>query len=449
VTGEGWLAQGVSEADAWSRADLQRTVMARCTAVHGRAAQWAWWVPGRVEWFGKHTDYAGGDSLVSAVPRGFVVAALPRDDDRLTVLDARDGTRGEWQTGRDGTPPVLISQAAPGWAVYVKTVAGRLAANFPGAPAGIDIVVASDLPRAAGLSSSSAFMMGVALALIRRGGLETHPSWTPALRTRLGLAWYLGCVENGSSWGPLAGDAGVGTHGGSEDHVAILASRERTVGHYGYVPVRLHREVPLPAGVTLLVATSGVQAEKTGAAMAAYNRAADAVHRMQAWWNAEVDEPADSLMAVLACADAPARLRQWIATQPDATWLDNRLQHLQREHARVGQASHALAGGDLVALGDLAAASQRDAEALLGNQVRETLALVDLARRVGAHAASAFGAGFGGSVWALVPEGDGDAIAQAWHAAYVRGFPQHASTCEVLAAHPARGACALTGAAFT
>ncbi|MBM3780164.1 MAG: galactokinase [Acidobacteria bacterium] len=441
MTAEAWLAQGFSGAEAQSRADLQRTVTARFSAVHGRTARWGWWVPGRVEWFGKHTDYAGGDSLVSAVPRGFVVAARPRDDDRLTVLDACDGTRGEWQTGRDGRPPVLISQAAPGWAVYVQTVAGRLAANFPDAPAGIDIVVASDLPRAAGLSSSSAFMIGVALALIRRGALETHPSWTPALRTRLGLAWYLGCVENGSRWGSLAGDAGVGTHGGSEDHVAILTSHAHTVGHYGYVPVRLHREVPLPAGVTLLVATSGVQAEKTGAAMAAYNRAADAVHRMQAWWNRETGDSAVSLIAVLARADAPARLRRWIATQPDAARLDARLQHLQREQACVAQASHALADGDVVSLGDLAAASQRDAELLLGNQGPETLALVDMARRAGAYAASAFGAGFGGSVWALVPDGECDAIAQAWRAAYVRDWPWHASRCEVFAASPAPGVC--------
>jgi len=142
-----------------------------------------------------------------------------------------------------------------------------------------------------------------------------------------------------------------------------------------------------------------------------------------------------------ARADAPARLRRWIATQPDAARLDARLQHLQREQACVAQASHALADGDVVSLGDLAAASQRDAELLLGNQGPETLALVDMARRAGAYAASAFGAGFGGSVWALVPDGECDAIAQAWRAAYVRDWPWHASRCEVFAASPAPGVC--------
>ena len=43
---------------------------------------------------------------------------------------------------------------------------------------------------------------------------------------------------------------------------------------------------------------------------------------------------------------------------------------------------------------------------LLGNQVPETIALARAALAHGAFAACSFGAGFGGSVWALV-EGDG------------------------------------------
>ena len=57
---------------------------------------------------------------------------------------------------------------------------------------------------------------------------------------------------------------------------------------------------------------------------------------------------------------------------------------------------------DTAALGDLSAESQADAETLLDNQVQETVELVASARRLGAFASSSFGAGFGGSVWALV-----------------------------------------------
>ena len=50
-------------------------------------------MPGRIEVFGKHTDYAGGRSLLAAVPRGFAVAASPRNDGRVRVMDVRYGTR--------------------------------------------------------------------------------------------------------------------------------------------------------------------------------------------------------------------------------------------------------------------------------------------------------------------------------------------------------------------
>src|SRR4051812_15865532 len=50
----------------------------------------AWWVPGRLEVFGKHTDYAGGRTLVCAVPRGFAVTASRRADGILNIVDARN-----------------------------------------------------------------------------------------------------------------------------------------------------------------------------------------------------------------------------------------------------------------------------------------------------------------------------------------------------------------------
>ena len=56
----------------------------------------------------------------------------------------------------------------------------------------------------------------------------------------------------------------------------------------------------------------------------------------------------------------------------------------------------------------------------LGNQVEETRALAAAACDTGAIAASSFGAGFGGSVWALVPATDADAFGLAWLADYRR-----------------------------
>jgi galactokinase len=78
-----------------------------------------------------------------------------------------------------------------------------------------------------------------------------------------------------------------------------------------------------------------------------------------------------------------------------------------------------LARHDLEGFGELVAESQAGAEKLLGNQVPETMWLVREARALGAHAASAFGAGFGGSVWALLARDRADEFAQCWRERYL------------------------------
>jgi len=70
--------------------------------------------------------------------------------------------------------------------------------------------------------------------------------------------------------------------------------------------------------------------------------------------------------------------------------------------------------------------SQEAAETLLGNQVPETIHLAASARAAGAAAASAFGAGFGGSVWALVELARGGQFLAAWAEDYRRRFPREA-----------------------
>jgi len=44
-------------------------------------------VPGRIEVFGRHTDYAGGRSLVCAIDRGFLYAAVPGQGRRVRMYE--------------------------------------------------------------------------------------------------------------------------------------------------------------------------------------------------------------------------------------------------------------------------------------------------------------------------------------------------------------------------
>jgi galactokinase len=86
----------------------------------------------------------------------------------------------------------------------------------------------------------------------------------------------------------------------------------------------------------------------------------------------------------------------------------------------VPRAARAFAESDAATIAALARDSQREADEWLGNQVEETRILAAAAADSGAIAASSFGAGFGGSVWALVPSDDAEVFAMTWLAEYTR-----------------------------
>lgn len=414
------LAQaGLAPADIDSRAALVERACAAFERDTGRRPAWGWVVPGRIEVFGKHTDYAGGRSLVAAVPRGFAVVAGPRDDGRVTAFDAR------WDARMDVQPP-HDARTFTGWANYVAVVARRLSRNFPDASIGADIVFVSDLPRAAGLSSSSALVVAVATAIARRAGLPDRADWRAAMPDVLSVAGYLGAVENGLAYGPFDVTSGVGTHGGSEDHTAILASSADRVRAFSYVPVRPAGECALPGDWRFVVMGSGVEADKAGSARARYNRASLATQALLALWRRRTGAPGP-LAAVLSDPTAADALRRMARQEGEGDFtpadLTKRLEHFINEDARIPRALDAIAHADRIRVRDLAAASQLEAEVLLENQIPQTVALARLATAHGAIAASSFGAGFGGSVWALADADDAVALAGRWREAYLAATP--------------------------
>src|SRR5207237_3528995 len=132
------------------------------------------------------------------------------------------------------------------WSNYPFTVMRRVARNFPEELRGVDLAFASDLPPAAGLSSSSALIVATFLALADANDLTNRAEYAAAVRGAEDLAAYLGAIENGSSFRDLAGDRGVGTQGGSEDHTALLCARPRALVQYAFAPIRFERAVRLP-----------------------------------------------------------------------------------------------------------------------------------------------------------------------------------------------------------
>lgn len=337
----------------------------------------AWFVPGRVELLGKHVDYLGGRSLTCATPWGITLRA-----ERLAG-----------DAGLDGADDV-----------YAQAVLRRLRRDFGPLEAGARIRAQSNLPQGAGLSSSSAWVIALLRALAWANELPRCASWRAAgLEAPLAFAEYAAAVESGAPWGPFAGDAGVGTEGGAQDHVAIVAAEAGVVQQFAYRPARAEARAAWPAQWSLLVLDSGVVAEKSAAARTAFNR-----------------------VAAAGRAGEAAR----------------RAQFLRECEVLVPAARAAIAAADDRALGEAAHESQQLAERVLGNQVEETVALVRLARACGAFAASAFGAGFGGAVWAAVATEAAERLRRHWLADYTATFPAHgAAWCALM--RPAGGLGAL------
>lgn len=376
-------------------------------------------VPGRIEVLGKHTDYAGGRSLLCAAERAITLVATPRTDNVVRV------TRAETKETVTATLAGNADVPTGHWSLFPATVARRLARDFPNL-LGADIALASDLPIAAGLSSSSALITGLATALMDRNGLTERADFVAAVKTREDLCGYLGAVENGYAFGTLAGDKGIGTAGGSEDHTAILCCKPGRLLRCTFLPVKFERDVPMPVDHVFAVGVSGIVADKTGNALEKYNRASKMAKTLLERWRKEMNRTDVSLGAALASSRGAADRLAWhVQRDWDAQVLLKRLRQFRLECDEIipGVAA-ALYSKSLSELGPLVDRSQTLAEEALENQVPETIALQRGARELGAVAASAFGAGFGGSVWALVPVNGAEEFAEKWQDHYATKFPR-------------------------
>lgn len=427
----------------WAASKAQLLMKAAATLrdrLNGLSAteQAAYFVPGRIEVLGKHTDYCGGSSLLAAAEQGFVVVCAPRQDRTVRVTDIRCAETIEFSLDGEIVP------TAGHWSNYPMTVGRRLARNFPEARRGAEIVFGSDLPLASGMSSSSAMIIVFFLALAEVNHIWGAAQFHGNVTTPVELASYLATNENGQSFSSLEGDRGVGTAGGSEDHTAILCCRAGTLSQYAYCPARHVCDVLLPPTYTFVIAASGVVAEKTGAAMSAYNRASQQAGLAAEVWRQATGRTDPHLAAAIAsCSGDTAEVRSVLGSAPlvkldvKRKELLARFDHFCRENEQVLPAAvAALDSGNMVAFAHAVAESQTAAEELLGNQISETRFLAAEARRLGALAASAFGAGFGGSVWALVEQSHARVFQTAWSEAYGKDFAQQKQAAQFFLSAP-------------
>ena len=404
----------------------------------------AWRVPGRVEVLGKHTDYAGGSVLVGAVDRAITARA------RLV-----EGSPGSLTATTDGGDPVTLrAGVAPGlepghWGRYLHTVLDRLTLNF-GKGAAAHLSISSDLPPASGMSSSSALVCATALALASLNGWDEDPRWIKAMPDRLSLAGYLAAVEGGRAWQDLPGSSGVGTRGGSEDHTGMLCGTRDRLLLAEFDPMRVERTISFPSQWALVVGVSGVLAHKTGAALEDYNRGPSTVQTVLARWN-ETTGRADASLAGAVRHLVGEATGEQAAGDPalkdllrlcDPGYERQRIeQFLIESLVLVPEGARLIAEAD-PGIGEVLERSQELADRGLCNQVPQTRLMVSLAREAGAIGASSFGAGWGGSVYALVRADEAEGFAAQWLRAY-RDREQGAEQAAVIVTRPGPGACRL------
>jgi galactokinase len=315
--------------------------------------------PGRVNLIGEHTDYNGGLALPFAIAEGVRVTAELIDGDDVEVI-AHDagGERDAFALaapGRDG---------AEGWRAFARGMVAELrAAGHELRPARLEI--RGDVPRGAGLSSSAALEVAVALALLAVAGI--------AEPDRPELARLCSTVEN--TW--------VGAQTGLLDQTASLLGREGAALRIDFTTMET-RPVPLDLGGWRLVTDDS--GESHSLATGGYNER-----------RAECEEAARRLGVAALSAATPEQA----ASLPDP--LDRRVRHVLEENARVDATVAALRDGDLAEVGrllDASHASLRDLYDASTDQVERTVAAL---RERGAAGARMVGGGFGGHVLALLP----------------------------------------------
>src|SRR5262252_1042652 len=199
--------------------------------------------PGRVNLIGEHIDYHLLPVLPMALERSIRVRFEARTDQWIRAESEHYEPREfEWTAG-------LTPVARGDWENYLRAAAQAVAGKW-GVLHGIDAHIRSDLPAAAGLSSSSALIVAFTLALLRANGREAT------------FEELMEILPDGEQF--------VGTRGGGMDHAASLASRAGCASLIHFAPVRV-RHIPIPSDWAFLVAHSMHTAQKSGAIRERYN----------------------------------------------------------------------------------------------------------------------------------------------------------------------------------
>lgn len=413
----------------WPVEDLERAFVRR----YGAPPKYVVRAPGRVNLIGEHTDYNSLPVLPFAIAQSHFIAAGPGDESlvRVSNLDGRYGDRS--------FPIEDLHEMGPAgdWANYIRAAligfAGEYAPDWPHLEAGLNLLVTSDLPSGVGLSSSSALMVGTALAALAVTGRLHEVMGSED--GRLHLASTMADAERH-----------VGTRGGGMDQTICIFGKAGHALKIDFTPfVQIEEAIPIPDDIAIFIADSGVRVEKSGEGRALYNqRPAEcnlAVAVLRAWAESEgrwterlsylgslIRPPFD-----LSHAEALKLVREAL---PEETYsrvdlpqmlpspehkllndpgerlggfrLRQRAEHVLAEAWRVEEAAAALKARDRAQFAELVNESHASCRDLYEISHPELDRLVEAAIASGALASRLTGAGFGGCTLQVVEKDAAD-----------------------------------------
>lgn len=339
------------------------------------------WAAGRINIIGEHTDYNDGWVLPAAIDRVVAIAGRPANDSHVSLYSVHHAGYARFAA----TPASLTTnrrRPLPLWARYVQATLAELSLASPSREVhGFAAAIAGDVPVGGGLSSSAA--LEVACATFALGLAEQ--AMAPMDVARL-------CQR--AEWRGAGAPVGIMDQAasclGREGHAMLLDCRSL---QYTYVPVDLPgtRFLVFDTGVSHSVAASGYKTRK-----------------------AECEETTRRLATLIAGRE-PGRSVEALrdVTHDDLNRLGDQLpaillkraRHVVNENMRTLMAAEALRERDVARLGALLDQSHASLRDLYEVSCEELDIAVDIAAGVpGVFGARMIGAGFGGSVLALVRE---------------------------------------------
>jgi len=322
--------------------------------------------PGRVNLIGEHTDYNDGFVMPIALDRNTWVAAAPRVD-RLLVVRSREYRETVTIALEGGRSPASTARS---WSRYVQGIAAVLGESTR--LTGADLMIASDVPIGAGLSSSAALEVACGYALMDLAGIPIDLDVLAHAAQRAEHDFV------GTRCGIM--DQMIACHGRAD---AALCLDTRSLAR---------RWLPLPSSVRVVVCNTMVRHElaageynarradcETGVAALAQHR--PNIRALRDVTLAELEAAADRL---------PERVHR-------------RCRHVITENVRVVQAAAALESRDFHRVGSLMNESHESLQRDYEVSCAELDTMARIARSVaGVYGARMTGGGFGGCVVALV-----------------------------------------------